>query len=448
MRIHKTPTRTAIAVLTPDQIKPYLLHDDWHIRIAAVEYCSDSWSRDPDLIPLMLDACERFGEREDKLSLHHAGRFTLTEPSLDRVLDYLTKSEDEATIRSLNAVIAHAPAELLIAREVAIRDNPNLDPEIIPRLDRRRDFSGWSGEKLWQELEQFARAAQDAVTTGDLDLDYSEDLVNALARHQVPDDETLCRLLRDLEPEEGWLEIFLVDLAGERRMTRAVPALVDKFRIDSDYLLERSLRALAKIGDPEASRLIRATYPTGDDDFKYFPPAVLAAIKHPESEDAILAWLETEEDILFRTLLCAGLCELFSERGIEVVRNQIEAEYDKTFTNLEDDLLPVIEVLGIDLPEADQWKKNRTKREQERARRMAEWDALDRRYEELKAKGIDPLARLKYASESTSHREIPALPEPVPPVETFRRTGQKVGRNDPCPCGSGKKFKKCCGRSV
>ncbi len=23
---------------------------------------------------------------------------------------------------------------------------------------------------------------------------------------------------------------------------------------------------------------------------------------------------------------------------------------------------------------------------------------------------------------------------------------KKVGRNDPCPCGSGKKFKKCCGR--
>ena len=23
--------------------------------------------------------------------------------------------------------------------------------------------------------------------------------------------------------------------------------------------------------------------------------------------------------------------------------------------------------------------------------------------------------------------------------------GEKVGRNDPCPCGSGKKFKKCCG---
>ncbi len=24
--------------------------------------------------------------------------------------------------------------------------------------------------------------------------------------------------------------------------------------------------------------------------------------------------------------------------------------------------------------------------------------------------------------------------------------GKKIGRNDPCPCGSGKKYKKCCGK--
>jgi len=24
--------------------------------------------------------------------------------------------------------------------------------------------------------------------------------------------------------------------------------------------------------------------------------------------------------------------------------------------------------------------------------------------------------------------------------------GEKINRNDPCPCGSGKKYKKCCGR--
>jgi preprotein translocase subunit SecA len=31
------------------------------------------------------------------------------------------------------------------------------------------------------------------------------------------------------------------------------------------------------------------------------------------------------------------------------------------------------------------------------------------------------------------------------PVQQVVRSGHKVGRNDPCPCGSGKKYKKCCG---
>jgi uncharacterized protein len=31
---------------------------------------------------------------------------------------------------------------------------------------------------------------------------------------------------------------------------------------------------------------------------------------------------------------------------------------------------------------------------------------------------------------------------------TIQRTESKVGRNDPCPCGSGKKFKKCCGAAA
>ena len=31
-------------------------------------------------------------------------------------------------------------------------------------------------------------------------------------------------------------------------------------------------------------------------------------------------------------------------------------------------------------------------------------------------------------------------------VKTIRREEPKVGRNDPCPCGSGKKYKQCHGR--
>ena len=31
---------------------------------------------------------------------------------------------------------------------------------------------------------------------------------------------------------------------------------------------------------------------------------------------------------------------------------------------------------------------------------------------------------------------------------TFVRTGDKIGRNEPCPCGSGKKHKQCCGKNA
>ena len=50
--------------------------------------------------------------------------------------------------------------------------------------------------------------------------------------------------------------------------------------------------------------------------------------------------------------------------------------------------------------------------------------------------------------------EIEGIPPvSVPHVQTARakpeplRVEQKIGRNDPCPCGSGKKYKKCCGKN-
>ncbi|MGE4560981.1 MAG: YchJ family metal-binding protein, partial [Desulfobulbus sp.] len=35
--------------------------------------------------------------------------------------------------------------------------------------------------------------------------------------------------------------------------------------------------------------------------------------------------------------------------------------------------------------------------------------------------------------------------QPVAAVPSSPAKAKKVGRNDPCPCGSGRKFKKCCG---
>jgi preprotein translocase subunit SecA len=50
----------------------------------------------------------------------------------------------------------------------------------------------------------------------------------------------------------------------------------------------------------------------------------------------------------------------------------------------------------------------------------------------------DPMA-VAQGSEQEEQQEIPE-------IKTVRREGPKVGRNEPCPCGSGKKYKQCCGK--
>ena len=49
--------------------------------------------------------------------------------------------------------------------------------------------------------------------------------------------------------------------------------------------------------------------------------------------------------------------------------------------------------------------------------------------------------------QKTYKKQLPGEDEPElpPPVETIHADDQP-GRNDPCSCGSGKKYKKCCGR--
>ncbi|QEA40177.1 preprotein translocase subunit SecA [Pistricoccus aurantiacus] len=71
--------------------------------------------------------------------------------------------------------------------------------------------------------------------------------------------------------------------------------------------------------------------------------------------------------------------------------------------------------------------------------------------EELEQQRRETLAR-EQASADSRHEALTEQKEAEPKAaeakenRPHRRQGPKVGRNDPCPCGSGKKFKQCCGR--
>jgi SEC-C motif-containing protein len=95
--------------------------------------------------------------------------------------------------------------------------------------------------------------------------------------------------------------------------------------------------------------------------------------------------------------------------------------------------------------------------------RQSEWLGLEilateRGTEDDDSGTVEFVARYKLKGVTVAHREraefrklqgswyfVDGKEIAGPPV---KRTGPDIGRNDPCVCGSGKKYKKCCGRNA
>ena len=79
--------------------------------------------------------------------------------------------------------------------------------------------------------------------------------------------------------------------------------------------------------------------------------------------------------------------------------------------------------------------------EELRAQEQAEHQAIGQFGQ---AEGDEPLTQIVEGPDGQLY-EVPVEME-APKQQPVRKTEPKVGRNDPCPCGSGKKYKKCCGQ--
>ncbi|MDO5387616.1 MAG: SEC-C metal-binding domain-containing protein [Clostridia bacterium] len=68
-----------------------------------------------------------------------------------------------------------------------------------------------------------------------------------------------------------------------------------------------------------------------------------------------------------------------------------------------------------------------------------------RLYKKMVEYKADHLYSLPQWSNIFSEEELSKLYKEQKKSTTIVHEGPKIGRNDPCPCGSGKKYKKCCG---
>jgi hypothetical protein len=280
----------------------------------------------------------------------------------------------------------------------------------------RIDLLAVPSDTCWSELEAICHRA--SHERADPDTEYGYALVEALARHGEGDQaiSILAKKVEDVDDYgEGWMELFMVNLAAELRLDAAVPHIVAKLREaekEADLLFEEGERALVQIGTDAVVEGAAVLFSQGDWIRRMVGCYVFQHVHSDLAVAKALEFLPHEEEPTVKARLAHTVTSQFAYEAIEPVRQVVlSGRYDETFADLRLDLLVAAALMEVDLPEKEQWKvdveRGRAEREKQFRFHAEPWPDEDDE-------------------------------EPLPPPK------RKVGRNDPCPCGSGKKFKKCC----
>lgn len=435
--------------LSESQIKEAIHNADSDIRQRAVRYFARSFSSDTSIMPLVIKAVETFG-REDAYHLIGLSRdLPHTEDTVDWIIDELDDEQSdqhENYIYNLSMVLVEADPVLLLQKESAILDSQHFLPSLRAPFAERLRMLSLDEATCWQELETFCEEGKDKQYINEVNLGYAKRVVEALARYGHECEERVRTIL--LQKVEDfhhnpmkWMEPLAVRLAGEARLDSTVPLLVTKLIEDGgDLLNQECAKALTRIGTSTVLEAVAEAYPSAAHHFRLYATDPLEYIHSDLAVEKCLKLLRQEQDVRIRDNLAHALLSQFAQAGVEKARKLLLGrEHDIESRDLRLCLLETCTLTGGRFPEYDEWLAN------EKAEKEEHW----KRVKELEG---DPNGLLMFALENLAGKraaEMPKAKPSLPPASRFApprqpASKQKVGRNSPCPCGSGKKFKICC----
>ncbi|WP_307513653.1 SEC-C metal-binding domain-containing protein [Bacillus sp. MCCB 382] len=378
-----------------ERVEPYFLSEDPFVQRYAIEMLEGSYLVNGDTFLTGLKAHDR-GQVSEYSSpvLPYLMYMPLNEEGMKEVVKRLKRlSKKDTDVLFYIQLIANADTELLIEYSNDVK--PFLDEGQLKKIAKLPTLKD---EELFMKLADVMYY----LATNEYDqvyFDHGKRIIHELVKKgeikswevQIKEDELV-----------GFEIIYTVYMAGEIREESVIPQLVNLFKNEEaeDLLLEEVANALVKIGTEQVVQEVEKVALYGNTYF--YTLDVLGRIKTPEAEKALLRLFDQTDDITAKTLISDYLCQQLSIDAIPKIEAFLEEGYDENMLCLEESLYVNCVMNGIDHP------------------KLGEWRNL---IEEVEKHSLD---------------EQPLLvTQPV-------QTGDKVGRNDPCPCGSGKKYKKCC----
>lgn len=422
--------------LSDEQIKEAILHPDANVRFAAVQYFSDCNISDPSIMLVAIEAFERFGRTRAFLHCPPIVNLTQTESTIRWAVEELKSqprhTESEGTyLHYMSRLLVKADPRLVQPFEKDILAAPGFEPELGDRLARRLKMSGWGEEALWRELDAICDEGKNETYTGDIRWNEAKDTVEELGRRG---DGSSARILEVLEQEDKdygeyentslfWKAPLMAKLAGELQFRPAIPLIVDMLHIDDEVMNGECIEALVKYGSNDVIRAVHGDYPTAEWHFRLYASTVLGGIHTDLAVEVLIELLSHERDGDLHNFLAQALVAHYSTEGNEVARKVLLQHPRRS--DLRTQLLTACTLMGQDFPELTHWRREIEEEKKERKEFARQFRLPSQ-----------PLPSQRPQSQRPAAAPKPAAPMP--------RLEKQVGRNDPCPCGSGKKFKKCC----
>jgi hypothetical protein len=414
-------------MLLPPKVIPFLMHDNVAVRTLALHYLSDAHDPSPATADDLWKAIDRHGPGKFDRFCGALSTLPQTESSLDRTLKALAGEQDENRRALLERTLARLHYGLLLRYRDLIEDSPHVSDDLRNHVQKRIVLATVPPMELWERLMEIG------------------------LRDDRPDQEEVGRIIEALarSPEfagwaintlndpaiDDWREVFCVELLGRMRHRPAAGLIIEKFKVAEadDMIASQAVDALSRIGSVEVVQQLKQQYGSMQVFTRAMAADILGRIKLNQSEAALIALLPGESDSVARTSLAAGLCALATTDAAALDRlgtMVASGDWDRELLDLDQDVAGLFGMVGRTIPKPAARPTNLFASAS--PSRELSWDDQDD-------------DELVLPPRYTAPAEQESAPPPAAAPKPIRRDVPKVGRNDPCPCGSGKKYKKCCG---
>lgn len=441
-------------MLTAEQILPFLSSDDAIVRDHAVRYFDDfAGEHSPVTADICWAAINRIGLNRDVNNLIRLLPQTRqSDASTGVLLGALDINDDESARGALFAALNNIDFEQLkLHREpiLGLRKLPNgVRFNLLDRLELERT----PAEMIWQRLEEHGTSSDDLYWNQVAHLTTAR-FLEAICRHREFATERATAIVNNPVLKGSALEIFAIDLLGRLRHRPAMEILLNRLADsdpDDDALHEVLQENLPRVGGVDLIAPLEEMYLKLRWESQIYAGGALARLRHPDAEAALFRLYQDPRSEISRDELANDLFDLCTTVALpELMRKVVNGEFDRQVFELDQDLVACSLMSDFDFPELPAMREEVVARDDRFRRELASGEFHHSLIDELD----DDLSEEDFDDDEYDDNEMdsfyPEVPAelsdrvPAPPRMIVNRE-PKIGRNDPCPCGSGKKYKKCC----